>query len=187
MLITDIILVSVRTFGVMYEYTFFLTGKSPGQTSGHTYSWLSVWWMHMVTLIFIGGLCGYIWVNMLTLSPPWEVAVSWLSSDYWSQDTYSNSCPNKDLDKPNVDFYLHLVCPGPCWGNCYCKCHYQSSGICHSKIHSLVTLCTFCSSIQCTFTVLNLVNFDPQNRSIFLSPLFMSAWALLLTVQKPHW
>ena len=33
-------------------------------------SGLSVWWCHMVTLIFLRGLCGYVWVNILTLSPP---------------------------------------------------------------------------------------------------------------------
>ena len=29
----------------------------------------SAWWLHMATLIFHRGLCGYVWVNMLTLSP----------------------------------------------------------------------------------------------------------------------
>ena len=32
-------------------------------------SGLSVWWLHMVTLIFLRGLCGYVWVNVLTLPP----------------------------------------------------------------------------------------------------------------------
>ena len=33
------------------------------QTSGHTLSGLSAWWLHMVTLIFLRGLCGYEWVR----------------------------------------------------------------------------------------------------------------------------
>ena len=35
-----------------------------------TQSGLSAWWLHIVTLIFFRGLCGYVWVNILTLSPP---------------------------------------------------------------------------------------------------------------------
>ena len=34
----------------------------------HT-KWLSAWWLHMVTSVFLRGLCGYIWVNILTVSP----------------------------------------------------------------------------------------------------------------------
>ena len=48
---------------------FFWTCKSPDQTLGHTERGLSAWWLHMVTLIFLRGLCGYVWVNILTLSP----------------------------------------------------------------------------------------------------------------------
>ena len=48
---------------------FFYTCKSPVQTSGHALSWLSAWWLHMVNLIFLRGLCGYVWVNILTLLP----------------------------------------------------------------------------------------------------------------------
>ena len=32
-------------------------------------SGLSAWWLHMVTLIFLRGLCEYVPVNILTLSP----------------------------------------------------------------------------------------------------------------------
>ena len=34
--------------------------------------------LHMVTSIFLQGLCGYIWVNILTLSPqrPYNIVVS---------------------------------------------------------------------------------------------------------------
>ena len=48
---------------------FFWTCNSPDQTSGHTQSRLSAWWLHMVTSIFLGGLHSYVWVNILTLSP----------------------------------------------------------------------------------------------------------------------
>ena len=41
----------------------FLTSESSGQASGHIQSGLSAWALHMVTLIFLGGLCGYVWVN----------------------------------------------------------------------------------------------------------------------------
>ena len=34
-----------------------------------TQSWLAAWWLHMVTLIFLMSLCGYVWVTILTLSP----------------------------------------------------------------------------------------------------------------------
>ena len=48
---------------------FFSTCKSPDQTSDHTLSGLSAWWLRMVILIFLRGLCRYVWVNILTLSP----------------------------------------------------------------------------------------------------------------------
>ena len=38
--------------------------------AGHTQSELSAWWLHMVTLIFLRGLCGYVLVDILPLSPP---------------------------------------------------------------------------------------------------------------------
>ena len=41
--------------------------------------------LHMVTLIFLRGLCGYVWINILTLSPPrvgaeWGVLLRWIIS-----------------------------------------------------------------------------------------------------------
>ena len=60
--------VSVRIFGVTYDHTFLnlqiiiihhATRKVGGQT----------WWLHMTTLIFLRDLCGYVWVNILSLSP----------------------------------------------------------------------------------------------------------------------
>ena len=52
----------------MCNHTF-LNLQIPDQRSGHTESGLSAWWLYMVTLIFLMGLCGYVWVNILTLSP----------------------------------------------------------------------------------------------------------------------
>ena len=48
---------------------FFQTCKLPGQTAGPTLSGPSAWWLHIVTFIFLRGLCGYVWVNILTVSP----------------------------------------------------------------------------------------------------------------------
>ena len=48
---------------------FFWNCKSPDQTLGHTWNWVSAWWLRMVSSIFLRGLCGYIWDNILTLSP----------------------------------------------------------------------------------------------------------------------
>ena len=47
-------LVSVRTFSVMYNHTF---SKLAIHHIRHqaTQNWLSAWWLHMVTLIFLGG------------------------------------------------------------------------------------------------------------------------------------
>ena len=59
-----------KDIGIMYDHTFFKPCKSSDRTSGHTYSGLSAWWLNMVTLIFVRGLCGHVWVNIHTLSPP---------------------------------------------------------------------------------------------------------------------
>ena len=76
-------LVSIRTFSVMYDHTFQNLQITRSDIRphikwavilviayGHTQSGLSTWWLHMVTLIFLRGLCGYVWVNILTLLPP---------------------------------------------------------------------------------------------------------------------
>ena len=57
-----------KDIGVMYDHTFDKR-KSADQTSGHTKLAVSLAILHMVTSIFLRGLCGYIWVNILTLSP----------------------------------------------------------------------------------------------------------------------
>ena len=53
----------------VWPYFFTNKCKSADQTSGHTKSAVSLVILHMVTSIFLQGLCGYIWVNILTLSP----------------------------------------------------------------------------------------------------------------------
>ena len=51
----------------MYDHTF--TSKSPDQPSGHTFKWaVSLLNAYMTTFIFLRGLFGYVWVNMITLS-----------------------------------------------------------------------------------------------------------------------
>ena len=55
--------VSVRTFGAMYGHTFQIT-----RSDIRPYKKWAVSLVHMVTLIFLRGLCGYVWDNILTLS-----------------------------------------------------------------------------------------------------------------------
>ena len=55
----------------MYNHTA-ITCKSADQISGHTNWAVSLVILHMVTSIFLRGLCGHIWVNILTLSPQKE-------------------------------------------------------------------------------------------------------------------
>ena len=49
----------------MYDHTF--SKLANHQIRRHTWSGLSAWWLHMVTLIFLRGLRGYVRVNILTL------------------------------------------------------------------------------------------------------------------------
>ena len=60
-------LVSIRTFGVMYDHSA-ITCKSADQISGHMNWAVSLVILHMVTSIFLWILCAYIWINILTLS-----------------------------------------------------------------------------------------------------------------------
>ena len=63
-------LVSVRTFGVMYDHTFYKQVQiSRSDIRPHIKWAVSLVILHMVTSISLQGLCGYIWVNILTLSP----------------------------------------------------------------------------------------------------------------------
>ena len=76
--VADWHLVSVRTFSVTYDWTLFYACKSSDQTSGNTQSGQSVWWLQMAiyVVIFLGGLCEYLWVNILTISPPRMVSMN---------------------------------------------------------------------------------------------------------------
>ena len=58
-------LASVRTFSVMYDHTFSKLANHQIRHQATQESGLSAWWLHMVTLIFLRGLCGY---NGLTYS-----------------------------------------------------------------------------------------------------------------------
>ena len=63
-------MVSVRTFGVMYDHTFYKQVHiSRSHIRPHIKWAVSLVILHMVTSIFLQALCGYIWVNILTLSP----------------------------------------------------------------------------------------------------------------------
>ena len=57
---------AVRTFGVMYDHTFSKLGNH--QTSHQDRHKVGCQ-PGDVTSIFLTGLCGYVWVNILTLSP----------------------------------------------------------------------------------------------------------------------
>ena len=54
----------------MYDHTFYKHVQiSRSDIRPHTKWAVSLVILHMVTSIFLWGLCGYIWVNILTLSP----------------------------------------------------------------------------------------------------------------------
>ena len=60
----------LRTFSVMYDHTFYKQVQiSRSDIRPHTKWAVSLVILHMVTSIFLRGLCGYIWVNIFTLSP----------------------------------------------------------------------------------------------------------------------
>ena len=64
-------MVSVRTFCVMYDHIFFYKQVqiSRSDIRPHIKWAVSLVILHMVTSMSLQGLCGYIWVNILTLSP----------------------------------------------------------------------------------------------------------------------
>ena len=61
--------VSVWTFSVMYDHTYFFVVFLQITTAHISHKWnaLSTWWLNMATLIFLRGFCEYEWVNILTL------------------------------------------------------------------------------------------------------------------------
>ena len=54
----------------MYDHIFYKQVQISGSDIRPHIKWaVSLMILHMVTSIFLQGLCGYIWVNILTLSP----------------------------------------------------------------------------------------------------------------------
>ena len=63
----------LMTFGVMYDHTFYKQVQiSRSDIRPHIKWAVSLVILHMITSIFLRALCGYIWVNILTLSPRGE-------------------------------------------------------------------------------------------------------------------
>ena len=57
----------------MYDHTFYKQVQiSRSDTRPHIKWAVSLVILHMITSIFLRALCGYIWVNILTLSPRGE-------------------------------------------------------------------------------------------------------------------
>ena len=64
-------MVSVRTFSVIHVWLLFLNLQiTRPDIRPHIKLAVSLVIAYMVTLIFLWGFCGYLWVNILTLSPP---------------------------------------------------------------------------------------------------------------------
>ena len=62
--------VNIHTFGVMYDHTFYKQVQIRRSDMRPHIKWaVSLVILHMITSIFLRALCGYIWVNILTLSP----------------------------------------------------------------------------------------------------------------------
>ena len=59
----------------MYDHTFYKQVQiSRSDTRPHTKWAVSLVILHMITSIFLRALCGYIWVNILTLSPRGDIS-----------------------------------------------------------------------------------------------------------------
>ena len=75
---------SLRTFGVMYDHTFYkqvqikhqATHKVGCQPGDSAYGQFNL-------SIFLWALCGYIWINILTLSPR-GVSEKWVIANFES-------------------------------------------------------------------------------------------------------
>ena len=72
----------VLTFGVMYYHALFYARKS---NIGPQIKWAVSLVVADGHLIFLRGLCAYVWVNMLTLSPP-KVFWAFYSWDHFKAD-----------------------------------------------------------------------------------------------------
>ena len=62
--------VSIRTFSVIYDHTFLNLQITRPDIRPHMKWAVSLVIAYMATLIFLRELCGNVWVNILTLSPP---------------------------------------------------------------------------------------------------------------------
>ena len=62
----------------MYDHTF-QPGKSPDQRSCQTWSELSAWWLHMVTLIFLRG-DEQLWKEVMKVQDKVLVMLVWYDS-----------------------------------------------------------------------------------------------------------
>ena len=95
--------------------------------------------LHMVTSIFLQGLCGYIWVNILTLSPQrvayvvkgypkrfWSINCLRLSQCVLRQNVLNGHC----LKFCGPDSYNPC---NSCWNNC-CYIIMRLSVVCPSRI-----------------------------------------------------
>ena len=59
---------------MMYDHIFYKQVQiSRSHIRPHIKWAVSLVILHMVPSIFLQGLCGYIWVNILTLSPQWGI------------------------------------------------------------------------------------------------------------------
>ena len=63
-------MISVRTHGVMYDQAVFYACKITGSDIRPHLNWAVSLVIADVCFIFLKGLCGYVWVNILTLSFP---------------------------------------------------------------------------------------------------------------------
>ena len=58
-----------RTFDIMYDHTFSKFANHHIRHQATHEVGCQQRGLHMVTLVFLRDLCGYVWVSMLTLSP----------------------------------------------------------------------------------------------------------------------
>ena len=81
---------------------------------------LWAWWMHVVTLVFLRGLRGYVWVNILTSSirrvPTWDlfiykIQVSLKSEPSWVECGGMTSALGNGIFKDVWDYKKTFNCP----------------------------------------------------------------------------
>ena len=76
----------------MYDHIFYKQVQiSRSDIRPHIKWAVSLVILHMVTSIFLQGLCGYIWVNILTLSPQRGIITGGGKDPQESQDDYTTT------------------------------------------------------------------------------------------------